>query len=78
MTTEEEKLIEITDEDFEERLTESFQVGISSGLEQARNFLIAEAQVAFVNNNDEMAKKIREYSQILNKMATEAHPNKKK
>lgn len=78
MTTEEEKLIEITDEDFEERLTESFQVGISSGLKRAMEFLAVEAQGAFINNNDEMAKKIREYSQILNKMATEAHPNKKR
>jgi len=71
-----EEKIEITDSEFNDRLNNSFQVGISSGLQTAAEYLMTKAKFHFMREKDEKAGMLREYSQELDRMATEAHPNK--
>lgn len=59
----------------EEGLNHAYQLGISSGLEQAANFLLEKAALNFKTSHDEVAKVLRNlYHDLLTK-ASEARPD---
>lgn len=58
----------------EDALDRSYKVGISSGLEQAANFVMEEATTLFAVGNDEDARRLRRIAHELKKRADKAHP----
>jgi uncharacterized protein YllA (UPF0747 family) len=62
-------------EDNEAELNHSYQLGISSGLEQAAKFLLERAAVNFKTSHDETAKVLRNLHHELLTKAAEARPD---
>lgn len=59
----------------EEELNRSYQLGISSGLEQAAKFLLDKAAQHFKTSHDETAKVLRNLHHELLTKACEARPD---
>jgi hypothetical protein len=68
----------MTEEEFDEKLNNSYQVGISSGLSRAATIMIAKATAYFEVGQDELAHRYRDISKEFKKLAEQEHPNKEK
>lgn len=72
----EEEVFSITEEEYEEQINDSYQLGISSGLQYAAGYFRDKAQAAFLAGKDELAFQLREYMNELSKLSRDKHPNK--
>lgn len=61
-------------EEDESELNRSYQVGISSGLDQAASLLMSEATSKFKAGQDNEARQLRCLSEDLKKLGKKAHP----
>jgi hypothetical protein len=59
----------------EEELNRSYQLGVSSGLEQAAKFLLEKAAMNFKHSHDEVAKVLRTLHHDLLTQACAARPD---
>ncbi len=66
--------IEMTEEEFEERLNRSYQVGVSAGMDRVAKMLMEDAAGYFKADQDEKAKLLRHKGKNFKSMADEAHP----
>lgn len=64
------------DEEFDNQLGHSYDLGISVGLERAGGILMEEAMEYFKMNQDTEAKKLRTLAEKLIKLGKTTHPNK--
>lgn len=72
------EILAVVDEDDEAELNHSFQVGISSGLEQASKTLMEEAASRFKRGCDQEAKLLRGLSKKLEEQGKKEHPGARK
>lgn len=72
--TEREFLESFTDEELDNKLNRSYQVGISVGLDQASNILMTKATCLFASGLDELASRYRDLARELKKLSDMAHP----
>jgi hypothetical protein len=68
----------MTEEQFDERLNRSYQVGISEGLKQASRVMLAKAHAYFEVGQDEIAHRYRDISNEFKKLEEKAHPGVEK
>ena len=66
--------IELTEDEFEERLVHAGRSGQSAGLHEAAEFLMKQAEQAFRKNDDMVAKNYRAFATHLKCLADERHP----
>lgn len=66
----------MTDSELETRLTESYNLGVSSGLGDASKILLDRAALLFRAQDDKMAKYCRDLADDLKKRSNDAHPRR--